>query len=47
MCAAALFQGPVVLTDSIARDGSDLDFETAVCCRARARARCVCVCVCF
>ena len=38
MCATELFQGPVVLTFSIARDGFDLEFETSGCAAGRARA---------
>ena len=38
MYAAELFQGPVVLTFSIARDGLDLGFETPGCAAGRARA---------
>ena len=43
MGAAELFQGPVVLTFSIARDGFDLEFETSGCAAGRARAFSVCV----
>ena len=45
MCATELFQGPVVLTFSIARDGLDLGFETGGCAAGRARAFSVRVCV--
>ena len=45
MCVAELFQGPVVLTFSIARDGLDLGFETSGCVSGRARAFGVCVCL--
>ena len=38
MCAAELFQGPVVLTFSIARDGLDLGYKTSGCLAGRARA---------
>ena len=44
-CAAELFQGPVVLTFSIARGCLDLGFETAGCVTGRARAFSVRVCV--
>ena len=45
MCAAELFQGPIVLTFSIARDGLDFGFETAGYVAGRARAFSVHVCV--
>ena len=51
MCAAELFQGPVVLTFLIARDGFDLEsFETVgltVTVLEGARAFGVCVCACL
>ena len=43
MCAAELFQEPVVLTFSIVRNGFDPGFETAGCVAGRARAFGVCV----
>jgi len=43
MCAAELFQGPIVLTFLIARDGLDLGFETEGCAAGRARAFSGCV----
>jgi len=43
MCAAELFQGPVVLTLSIARDGLDLGYKTEGCASGFACAFNVCV----